>query len=338
MPSAFLTDSEIVKYINEITTGLRPVKVRKNGGKREADVTIMLRQPFGEEKRIAQLHYDNAFAQAKEDGFRTKEQIQKDFIEHYEIYTELDKTKERSLKGDVDALKLMYKTALTPQYKASYKDKIYDAENKYYEFISKKTAYEKFSVETISDMARLKYLVFCCSLDIYTLKSMWSNYEKYQDERDFVLVSDLINHLGIFILGYTSDVLRAIARSHQWRSIWNVSSKTQATLFGMPIGVQRTGNNPFTSPVADWSNAQLQLCGWSIFYDNLMQSSEPPPRQVMEDDDLCDKYVENQIEKQEKERFKSIGPKGSGHGGETDIFILGDEKTFLFTDEGELRK
>jgi hypothetical protein len=340
MPSAHLTDTEVVRYITEITTGLKPVVVRRRiSVTQEAVVTVMLRQPFGNEKRLAQLKYDEAFDKAKKDGFRTRHEIQKDFVEKYEIYTEADRAKESNLKGEIEALKVMYKSALTPQYKANYKEKINAAEEKYYDFISKKLMFEKFSVETIAEVARLKYFVYCCALDLETLEQIWKTYESFQNEDDNVFIGDLLNQVSVFILGYPSDVLRAIARSYQWRSVWNISAKTQAMLFGMPVGTQRAGTNPFSSAVADWSNAQIQLCSWSIFYDNLMQSPEPPPHQVLEDDDLCDKYVEKQIEKQEKERFKSLGPKSPAAGGTTDIFILGSEKEFLFDPEtGELRK
>lgn len=338
MASAHLTDVEITRYITEITTGLKPVKVRKIIGENEAVVTVMLRQPFGNEKRIAQLKYDNAYAEAKESGIRTRNDIQKEFIEKYNIYTEDDKRKESALQGEIDALKVMYRSALTPQYKANYKEKINEAENKYFEFISKRAAYDKFSVESIAEIARLKYLVFCCTLYLESLEPIWKDYSSFEEEHEAIFIGDLINQISIMLLGYPSDILRAIARSYQWRSIWNVSAKTQAMLFGMPIGVQRAGTNPFSAAVADWSNAQIQLCNWSIFYDNLMQSPEPPPHQVLEDDDLCDKYVEKQIEKQEKERLKNVGPKGPAGNGGSDVFVFGDEKEFLFDDEGNLRK
>ena len=339
MPSAFLTYEEISKYITEITTGLKPIKVRAVGlGNEEYIKTIMLRQPTSEEKRIAQLKHDEAEEKAIENGFRSIKEINKDFIGKHNIYTEEDVRKEGALKGQIEAIKLMYKTAVTREYKENYKGKIKKAEEEYFSFISKKSEYERFSVEAHAEVARLKYLTFCCALHLSDLSQYWPSPDDYKKESDSKLISDIMSHIGISLFGYPSDVIRALARSSQWRSIWSITAKTQASIFGMPVGVQRAGKSVFSGAVADFSNNQIQICSWSIFYDNLMQSAEPPADSVIEDDDLCDRYVQVQIEKQEKERIKNMGPKASA-GDHADVIVFGDEKDFLFDPEtGELRK
>ena len=72
MSSAFLTYEEVSKYITEITTGLKVIKVRATDlSGSEYIKTIMLRQPTSEEKRIAQLKHDEAEEEAvRRDGLR----------------------------------------------------------------------------------------------------------------------------------------------------------------------------------------------------------------------------------------------------------------------------
>lgn len=340
MPTAALTDEEIDRYISEITTGLKSVKVRKiNSSGHQEVVSAMLCQPSGEDKRLAQIRYVEAKEIAKEVGLRTKSEIMKEFVDKYNIYTSNDKVIEASLKDQIKAQQSMYKSAKLPEYKANFKDKIIEAENKYFEFTAKKMQYEKFSVEEKAEEARAKYLVYCCTLDSMDLSRYWSTYKAFQDETDMDFIRDLSHEVRVFMFGYAADILRALARSHQWKSIWIVSMKTQASLFGMPIGIRRAGSSPFSSPVADWSMAQLQLCNWSIFYDNIMQGSEPPPNSVVEDDDLLDKYVEVQIKKQEKDRKGNLSSSSGSKAGEAeDLFIYGDEKEYMFDENGELRK
>ena len=80
---------------------------------------------------------------------------------------------------------------------------------------------------------------------------------------------------------------RKIARSEPWRTMWT-SSKKRGDVFGKP------------SSMLD-SN-QLALMSFSTLYDNVYESPDSPPDQVIEDDDCLDGWFIAQRRKYEKDK------------------------------------
>lgn len=82
-----------------------------------------------------------------------------------------------------------------------------------------------------------------------------------------------------------------IARGHgevgaEWRARWRASIKT--------------GTPPFEGVTSDWNINQVALAFWSNFYDNIYEHPERPEQKIIDNDDLLDKWVEDQAKKMEE--------------------------------------
>jgi len=85
----------------------------------------------------------------------------------------------------------------------------------------------------------------------------------------------------------TDDKIRELARTDPWLGIWQV---------------HKIGNSLFPNIVLD--STQRRLVSWSLLYDNLQESSEPPSQTVMNDDDMLDGWLILQSRKREQEEDK----------------------------------
>ena len=83
----------------------------------------------------------------------------------------------------------------------------------------------------------------------------------------------------------TSDY-REIARFNDWQVMWNNS-----------------GSNPervFNRPATQLTEAQKELVSWTRLYDNIGEATEPPPDEVVNDDDALDGWLISTRRKREK--------------------------------------
>lgn len=87
----------------------------------------------------------------------------------------------------------------------------------------------------------------------------------------------------------TEEVVRELARSEPWISLWTVRKKNGA-VFPAPLTLE-----------------QRALMVWSNMYDNIFESPECPHDTVISDDDMLDGWIVVQREKREKDQAKKRG-------------------------------
>lgn len=130
--------------------------------------------------------------------------------------------------------------------------------------------------------ARLKFMVLIAGslYDGVTQKRI------YQDEEikspDFFFIDAITNKRNE--LEPTIAEIREIARTQPWRTTWSI---------GKP--------NPFLKPITELTEHQQSLMIYSNMYDNIRESMECPPDNIIEDDDMCDGWLIIQNRKREKE-------------------------------------
>lgn len=61
-----------------------------------------------------------------------------------------------------------------------------------------------------------------------------------------------------------------------------------------------TGEPPFPGNPSSWDINKLRLVYWSNFYDSVYNSINRPPQWVIDDDELLDKWVEEQSKEMEE--------------------------------------
>lgn len=126
------------------------------------------------------------------------------------------------------------------------------------------------------------------------------------------------NHLDAFMRDFLSkkvdqNVIRMLSQEEPWRTIWS-SGKSEGAVFGIPSALL--------------SQDQKLLLVWSKIYDNVYESSECPPDEVIADDDCLDGFLISQARKREKERQSEHGYKPG------DKFNKADE-VFIFVENPE---
>ena len=100
-------------------------------------------------------------------------------------------------------------------------------------------------------------------------------------------------------------VLRKLAQYGKWRMIWS-SGRQEGRVFGVP---------------STWlTDEQQNLIAWSKLYDNLNEHVEPPPKEVVEDDDMLDGWIICEQKKREKEQRERAGG-NTGKQGAQEVFI-----------------
>jgi hypothetical protein len=126
--------------------------------------------------------------------------------------------------------------------------------------------------------------------------------------------------------------IRQLARSGYWRAKWVGSKKNR--------GVKTL----FDREMYDLTTDQFRLVYWSQIYDSAFESMEPPSDDIVENDKLFDRWLDEQHQKYQQERKKSSFDKKVHHlkkdGQEVGFSVLGEfceECTCGVKDEAEAR-
>lgn len=88
-----------------------------------------------------------------------------------------------------------------------------------------------------------------------------------------------------------NDQIRELAKMDLWRSIWNCNKIHGGLLFN------RTPT--------DYSRDQINLCSFSIMYDNVFEHPESPNEKIIDDNDALDGWLILQRKKSDSEKLKN---------------------------------
>jgi len=147
-------------------------------------------------------------------------------------------------------------------------------------------------------------------------RPMWPTIEAFESCENTGLVQALVD---FYFVGsrFPTRVIREIARSDPWRTVW--------------MAAKHTGF-PFASPPTRWSEDQRELVRWSQVYDAAFESLERPSQRVIEDDDLFDSWLLRQHEEIDRRTRKKEADdllkahRGTKKGGRQEVFILTDRQ------------
>ena len=104
--------------------------------------------------------------------------------------------------------------------------------------------------------------------------------------------------------------VRELARTEPWRVIW------------------RTGkDNLFDQKGVELTLNQKNLFVWSMTYDSVSESHEPPPQEVIQDNDALDGWFLKEARKREGETFKQNAESNLGITADADeVFMMAPDK------------
>jgi hypothetical protein len=131
------------------------------------------------------------------------------------------------------------------------------------------------------------------------------------DEIDEYTFNNMIRSISNKLL--KNAEYRIIARSAEWKSIWNIKN-----------------HNIFSDPIIEWSEEQKTLVAFSQMYDNIHSHPECPDSKIIEDDDALDGWSIYQNKKLEQEKKKNgVSNILDKHKNAQEIFLVAqDDKEF----------
>lgn len=135
-----------------------------------------------------------------------------------------------------------------------------------------------------------------CGNKIYNMDSFW--------DANNALIQTALEQRPVFVM----DKIRKIARSEPWRSMW-IAHKGDA------IG----------NPSVEWTEYQRMLCSYSKMYDNVYESTECPPDEVINDDDILDGwFIKQRKDRDEAKQEKSTDHHFGSHKGKgrQELFVM----------------
>lgn len=252
----------------------------------EGSVKIL---PYKLETLIESHHvYTAAYDEALENGLMTYADIQ-GYMETNGLWTKDDEEALKRYKNKIDNKKLkMYENRTKKPFLNKERRSLRILEAKYFQHASKQDALQTQSCEAQAENTRLDFML--------RKHSLWNNKP---------IPPDLDNNILIRAYNksqYSDTLIRELARTEPWRSLWVSSQKVDFKLF-------------FNKDDEDINLNQRSIILWSNTYDNIAEAYEPPSEDVIADDDLLDGWFiytrrKREREQKQKELDEKVSPRG----------------------------
>jgi len=300
--------AERERLIALISWGKISVNSTLNNGSR---VTVILRPATSEDMAMATMAYNEAYILARTNGLMSEEEAIALYTNTGE-WSDAFNTQIAGLKKDIYTMKrglldFLFNTDRLEKTRSA----IRQAERVLIDKIEQRSSLLNDTIESYSAMAQQRYLIGCVANTI--------DGGKFFDDIDTSSEHALIKQLvAIFFLTsrYSERVLREIARTDPWRSMWNASKIVNRIFNGNPI---------------EWSYNQTELVRWSHLYDMVFDSCDRPSSLVVDDDDLLDSWIIRQNEKfdsssKQKESEKILNLSNTQNGRQ-EVFVVTDRNS-----------
>lgn len=294
MDSDTLSYEEIENLIAVISSGKEYIYFK------ELQEFIVIHFPDNDIKLRADKIYESAYQEALKDGLLPKKELES-LLYDRGIFT---KEKDLALSKLQDKLKaqrvLLSKTLKVRANQERIKKTINKLENEI--LIAQAAKQEKLnlSAEAKAEEAKQYYLCWLCTRKI-SGELYWVDY------KDFVnadkAIKDLVFKAFIKLFqGISTKTIRYLARSTLWRIRYVSSLKSSDALFGRPS--------------TEYTTDQINLIYWSNFYENIysMLPEHKPSDDIIEDDELLDRFMEDYYKEVNNEVAISRSNKARGRG------------------------
>lgn len=275
---------EKLRISDRITSG---VKIVKYG---EAFYCVKDPSPFY--RQLADVYYESIYDDYVSMGWPTKDEATVELRTRY-VWNPSDAKRLKKIADEIDQLKLgLAGTEFKSVTRAKNIESIKGLREEEKLLAARKDAMQTHTAEYMALFAKLRFLVFHLTFDI-SEQRIWTSWDKFLAAED-KLVTTLIRE-AFLDENMTEASLREIARTDPWRSSWVASVKV---------------GNLLSVPIAEMSDYQRVLLSWSLIYDGIFESMEPPEDEVVENDLLCDAWLANEARKRKNKAKAPAEPKG----------------------------
>ncbi len=250
----------------------------------------------------AQQVFKKSYEEALFSGVFTRKEMLQLMMEQ-EVWSEEQETLLDKNKRSIEDLKLkLYENFLRPSARENIRHEVRDAEKRQIRLFETKHQNDHLDCEGIATYARLNWVIEnttthedgtpCDFYEISVTKVL-----KLKAEQDKLEV----------------DQFREIARTEPWRSIW--------------VNSDRNPLKAFQANVFELTPQQDQLASWSRLYDNIGEAHEPPPDNIVQDDDAIDGWLVKQQREREREQNKfKLDGFDEKHPNADEVFIVAQSK------------
>jgi hypothetical protein len=295
--------NEVLNHIRRITWGKKIVTVLDSDNK---DRHIIIRYLSPPEIYKSDNIYNMEYARCLNGGLATQEQLLNVAVRRGLWSHQSDKRLEQlrqginNLRESINPLSGILRNNKIKKHTA--KMKLLKYEKEYDKLLKKKDAVTFVSAENRANHEKFLYMASAFT-ETLNEKPIWSECYDILEE-DVPFVYRLIE--AYYVQGALSiPQIRGIARHPAWRSIWD-AAKNRDALFGLST--------------SHYTDEQAALAYWTQVYEGIEQHTERPPKHVIDDDELLDKWLEEQTKKEEKESKLRKYSSERFKGGEVFIF------------------
>jgi len=303
---------------------------------KDFSVKLKIKYPTPEQWLRGIEIYKQEYDLAIQDGIRTYNELQKDFINRYNIFTTEDVEEVERLNTEIKQLKRELRRIKIPILFRKKKDEIFEKEKIYYKVLLKKMKYYGETAEGFAENARNIYFAAVCTYrideNLQEQGLLFKSYEDIKKSCSLEFVKFLAANINSLILGYSHEILRAMARHSYVRVQWRICRKTGINFFGFPVEIAKNAGSLFQNPVIYWTQEQINLCSWLLYYDDVIESYGPP-EWLLNDDEKLDRWVEQKVKEKEAERLKSLGTTGRDAYEHEEVIVFGQDKDLIFDED-----
>ncbi len=298
-------EEEVTELLDAIIWGNRIVEVEDHDGEERV---FVFRPLTLEERNMGQYVHKQAEKKAKRRGVLTRKELTKEAItcgvwkKSYETQAKLLREEHNKLRGELDQEEKANKKRRSPTTKLTKLRKRFQyLTSTLSELDSDYTNYIDLpSIEYLAECERGNYFLSCTTLSFPEMDPIWPTLDDLEHETDTQLAALLLR------MYYTESLadeaaIRRVARSGFWRCKWMGSKKNR--------GVKTL----FNREMYDLTLDQFRLVYWSQIYDSAYESMDAPSDDVIDNDKLFDRWLEEQHQKRKAEHKKSAFNKKVGH-------------------------
>lgn len=222
--------------------------------------------------------YNEAYDQAYIDGIMSQDEMDEWMVANG-LWNNSDEEKIEGIKKDLEKLKIeIYNARNNVKLKDQIRRYIRAGENQLSKCILKKNIYYQ---NTREGFASAEKIAWCIK------HTAFHNNQLYNFEH-ISLPYVIEEWQGSFL---NDSQIRDLARNEPWKSLWIIKDSSKLKLFNNPDNTELTHN-------------QKNIIVWSQMYDNIQESLECPPKDVIDDDDMLDGWFIIQGKKREQEKLK----------------------------------
>ena len=216
------------------------------------------------------------------------------------LWTKVDDNLVDKMKKDIEELKVKaFKSRLDKKSLKYIKANIRGVESKLQSHLTTKVNYLHNTVEGISETKRLAWLIH---------KSAYLDNKPVDEDDDSIV--HIVNSYNSVNL--SDKQIRELARNEPWRSSWMARESVSQPLFLNPDDTELT-------------IAQKSLLVWARTYDNVRESMDCPPDDVIEDDDMLDGWFvleERKRIQEQKERSSDAAMGNEKIANSQEVFVM----------------